>query len=265
MPELPDVEAFRRYLDATALRQRITRVDVAASRILTGISARALGRTLVHHRFVSTLRHGKHLFARLDRGPWLMLHFGMTGSLSYYKEDMEHHERPRYIQVRIDFDNGHHLAYADPRKLGRIALTDRPSEFIESHRLGPDALALDSARFRELVAASRGAIKPWLMNQQIIAGIGNIYADEILFQARIHPQQSTDTLDKGALTRLFRALRRVLEKAIAAQADPVRMPRTFLLPRRQRGARCPRCDRTLKTMASGGRTTYFCPGCQRLQ
>ena len=260
MPELPDVETYKRYLDATALHQRIAHVDLVAARLLAGISARQLVRVLVRHRFESTQRHGKHLFVRIDSGHWLMLHFGMTGWLSYYEAKPD---RPRYTQLLVDFDNGHHLAYVDPRKLGQIALTDNPRDLVEAHRLGLDALALDFDRFRELASGCRGAIKPWLMNQQIIAGIGNIYGDEVLFQARIPPQRNIQVLDQRELRRLFDSLRKVLNKAIEAQADPARMPKSFLLPRRHREARCPRCDARVKTIAIGGRTAYYCPQCQR--
>ena len=190
-----------------------------------------------------------------------MLHFGMTGWLSYYEQKAD---RPPYTQLLIGFDNGHHLAYVDPRKLGRIALTDRPSSFVKAHRLGLDALALDFDRFRELASRQRrGAIKPWLMNQEIIAGVGNVYADEILFQTRIDPRRNADALDEAELKRLFKSLRKVLEKAIEAQADPAHMPKSFLLRRRQQGARCPRCGTPIKTITIGGRTAYYCPKCQR--
>jgi formamidopyrimidine-DNA glycosylase len=101
------------------------------------------------------------------------------------------------------------------------------------------------------------------MDQHALAGIGNVYADEILFQARIHPGRRPHALDCRELNRLFNGLRKVLRKAIAAGADPARMPKSFLLPRRERGARCPRCGARIKTMVIGGRTTYYCPRCQR--
>jgi formamidopyrimidine-DNA glycosylase len=256
MPELPDVETYRRYLGARTLRQRIRRVEVAAPSLLPDISERKLRGALVGRRFRSTRRHGKHLFVRIGDERWLMLHFGMTGSPSYYR-----HGPPRYTRLLIDFERGGYLA--DPRKLGRIALASSPREFVRSHRLGPDALALGRAAFRALASRNRGAIKPWLMNQRVIAGIGNIYADEILFQARIHPRRGVDALERRELARLFTSLRGVLQKAIAAHADAARMPQSFLLPRRRRGARCPRCGARIKSMAVGARTAYYCPKCQR--
>lgn len=260
MPELPDVEVYKRYLAAHALHRQIARIKASSPRQLAGTSARSLGRVLARKRFESTHRHGKHLFVRLSGGPWLMLHFGMTGSLSYYRNGRG---PPRFTRLRIDFPRDAHLAYVDPRRFGRIALADSPSGFVEAHRLGPDALALDVAGLRERVAGKRGAIKALLMDQRAIAGIGNIYADEILFQARIHPLRSAGRLDQRQIGRLFRNLRRVLRKAISARADAARMPRSFLLPRRARSARCPRCNARIRTIAVGGRTTYYCAKCQR--
>lgn len=259
MPELPDVEVYRRYLAARALHQRIDSVEVSSPRQLVGISSRGLKRALVRRKLESTRRHGKHLFARIGEGRWLMLHFGMTGSLSYYRND----HGPPYTRLRLDFGGRRHLAFVDPRRFGSIALADSPRRFIQAHRLGPDALALDRAAFAELAARARGAVKPWLMDQNALAGVGNIYADEILFQARIHPRRSLNALDRRALGRLFTSLRKVLRAAIAARVDAARMPKSFLLRHRKRGARCPRCGGPISTMTVGGRTTYYCSNCQR--
>jgi formamidopyrimidine-DNA glycosylase len=260
LPELPDVETYRRYLAAHALHQGIAHVKVSSPRQLAGTSPQGLRRALVRRRFESTRRHGKHLFARIGKGRWLMLHFGMTGSLSY---DRKGRGVPPYTRLRIDFGRDRQLAFLDPRKLGRIALTDSPRRFIEARHLGPDALALDRAALAKLAAGTRGAIKSWLMDQHAIAGIGNIYADEILVQARIHPRRSPNALERRALGRLFTSLGQVLRQAIAAGADPARMPKSFLLSRRKRGARCPRCGGAVERMAIGGRSTYYCPSCQR--
>ena len=260
MPELPDVETYKRYLGARALRQRIRRVEVRSPRQLSGISSPKFRRALIGARFSATERHGKHLFVRLRPDLWLMLHFGMTGSLSYYRNGRG---PPRFTRLLIDFPQDAHLAYVDPRRFGRIALADSPGRFAEAHRLGPDALALDLAGFRKRIAGKRGAIKSLLMDQRAIAGIGNIYADEILFQARIHPLRSAGKLDRRQIGRLFRELRKVLRKAISAGADAARMPRSFLLPRRERNSRCPRCNAHIRPITVGGRTTYYCPRCQR--
>ena len=259
MPELPDVEIYRRRLDSKALNQAIERVQVAAPALLEGISPRGLARALVRHRFALTQRHGKHLFVRIDRGDWLALHFGMDGDLAYYGPAGE---RPSYAGVVIDFGNGFHLAYVSSRKLGRITLARDPHDYVAKKHLGPDALALDRKTFVALARRGRGAVKTWLTNQRVIAGVGNIYSDEILFQARLHPKRELGTCNDADLGHLFDSMRKVLRSAIAARADARRMPHRFLLPARLARGYCPNCGARLRTLRAAGRTTYFCAHCQ---
>ena len=122
---------------------------------------------------------------------------------------------------------------------------------------------VDLAEFKKMFTKHRGAVKSILMNQKLIAGIGNIYADEILFHARMHPSAEIADLDDKALAKLFRAMRYILEKAIETKADVDRMPKSWLLPHRGKGGKCPRCGRELKSSKIGGRTAWFCPHCQR--
>lgn len=265
MPELPDVELFKRHLDAHALGQTIERVTVKDARILAEVSARQLAARLKGSQFATSRRHGKHLLVRLSKGGWLALHFGMTGRLQYF-HDMA--EEPDYDRVRFDFTNGRHLAYVNLRLLGRVGLTEDADAFIEAEALGPDALdpAFDLAAFQAVLGRHRGKVKSVLMDQGLIAGIGNIYSDEILFQARLHPGARTDGLSASAQKRLFRAIKRVLETAIARGAGSEqfldKLPRGYLLPQRDKGGRCPRCGTEIKQVKVSGRTGYFCPNCQ---
>lgn len=259
MPELPDVETFRRYLDATALHQPIGKVRVGAPRLLRGITPQGLGRRLHGRALESTRRHGKHLFARVDEAGWLVLHFGMSGRLQYAKASGR---LPQDAELLLRFANEAGLAYIAPRKLGRIDWSGAPDDYIASRGLGPDALALDHAAFRDLARGRRGGVKSWLMDQGSLAGIGNLYADEILFQAGIHPGHAVAQLDDSALQALHKAMGRVLRQAIEARAEPDAMPRSFLLPRRHAGARCPRCGERLAAIKLAGRTACFCPRCQ---
>ena len=262
MPELPDVETFKQYLDATSLHQRIDDVDVRNTYILKETSARELARRLKGRCFESSRRHGKHLFVRADCELWLRLHFGMTGSLQYFKNDKQ---APQYARVLFVFANKHCLAFDDQRQFGQIGLLKDVDEFLKEHELGPDALKIDLREFKKILGKRSGAVKSVLLNQRIIAGIGNIYADEILFRVRMHPATETSRLDDKALTKLFRASRYVLRKAIAAKANTNQMPRSWLLPHRGRGGKCPRCRRKLTSVRIGGRTAWFCSQCQKRQ
>jgi formamidopyrimidine-DNA glycosylase len=260
MPELPDVEIFKRYLDATSLHQCIDDIDVRNAYILKEISARELACKLKGRRFESSRRHGKHLFVRADGKLWLRLHFGMTGSLEYSKDDKQ---APRHTRVIFIFANHHRLAFDDQRQFGQVGLLEDVDEFLEKHALGPDALDLDLGEFRKIVGKRRGAVKSILMNQQIIAGIGNIYADEILFRTRMHPATEVSRLENKGVAKLFRAARYILERAIAAKADVNQMPKSWLLPHRGKGGKCPRDGRKLKSATIGARTAWFCAHCQK--
>jgi formamidopyrimidine-DNA glycosylase len=260
MPELPDVEIFKRYLDATSLHQQISGVHVESAYVLKGVSARELAHQLKGCRFESSRRHGKHLFVRADRDLWLRLHFGMTGSLQYFKHE---EQAPQHTRVLFVFVNAHRLAFEDQRKFGEVGLLKDVGEFLKKRALGPDALDISLSQFKEIFGKHRGAVKAILLNQKLIAGIGNIYADEILFRVRMHPATEISRLDSKPLTKLFRATRYILEKAIAAKADMNQMPKSWLLPHRGKGGKCARCGRKLRSARIGGRTAWFCAHCQK--
>lgn len=265
MPELPDVELFKRYLDARALHQTIADVVVDDARVLDAVSPKALAVRLRGRHFLSSRRHGKHLFVELDRSGWLTLHFGMTGALAYF-ESMA--DEPRYDRVRFDFETGAHLAYTSMRMLGRVGLTDDADAFITREGLGLDALDehLTVAAFTEALGKGRRSVKTALMDQTAIAGIGNIYSDEILFQAGLHPSTPVRALTTADVARLSEESRKVLETAVRLGAGSEqfldRLPAGYLLPNRKEVAICPRCGDEIRTLKVSGRTAYYCTTCQ---
>jgi formamidopyrimidine-DNA glycosylase len=260
MPELPDVEVFKGYVDAKALHQRIHDVEVSANGMLRSVSAKAVKSRLKGRQLASTRRHGKHLFIRVTGDGWLRLHFGMTGGLKYFKNAAD---APDHTRLRLDFVNGYHLAYTDVRKFGQIGLVDDVDSFVESQSLGPDALAVDINTFRAVLRKYHGALKPRLLEQTAIAGIGNIYADEMLFAAGIHPLTRMENLDDYALRGLHGAMQQILRQAIDARGESHRFPSSFLLRQRQVEGKCPRCGTKLKRITVGGRTTYYCSNDQK--
>jgi formamidopyrimidine-DNA glycosylase len=260
VPELPEVETFKQYLDSTSLRQRIRNIEVRDAYVLKRVSARELARRLKGRRLENTHRHGKHLFVRADDELWLRLHFGMTGSLEYLKRDQV---APKTARVIFRFAGNGRLAFDDQRKFGEIELIEDVDEFLQTRGLGPDALEISVSQFRAIVGKHHGAVKPILLNQRLIAGIGNLYADEILFRASVHPATEAGRLSDKDLTRLFRATHYVLEKAIALKTDFNCLPKSWLLTRRGKGGRCPRCGRPLQSATIGGRTSWFCSRCEK--
>jgi len=266
MPELPDVQAFQNYANRTALHQRIDDVTVMDDRILQDVSEQALKRRLKGAELDGTRRHGKFLFLDVSSNGWLVMHFGMTGELAYFKSAYsDEEETPRHTRLLLSFANGYRLAYRCQRMLGLISCTDDVDEFVQAHELGPDALdsEFDADDFLERIEGRSGTIKSTLMNQAIVAGVGNEYADEILFQLGVHPATSMDTLDEKKRRGLFAVMRRVLETAARHEGDTSEFPKGYLLKHRDDDAVCPKCGEQLQTTDVAGRTSCFCPRCQK--
>jgi formamidopyrimidine-DNA glycosylase len=256
MPELPEVEIFTRYFARHALDQQIERVHVRDERILADIRKETFARKLKGRSFIGVRRHGKHLFADAG-GLWLHLHFGMTGDLAYYREK---ENEPRFAKIVFDFHGGNHLAFEDVRLFGLAELIDSPDTYIRDRALGPDPLAppFTHARFADLLAPRRGAIKSLLMSQELIAGLGNLYVDETLYQTDVHPRRPVDKLTPAERRAIYTTIRRILRNAITRHERDADHPPHFLIHHREEGERCPRCGGTIQKTVVFGRTTYFC-------
>ena len=262
MPELPDVEGFKSQFDQGAPRKRVKRITVPDSRILDGISASGLGRRLKGSVFSGSRRHGKLLFAEVDGGGGVALHFGMTGSLAFFAGGEDPPEQAVFV---VMFEDGKHFAYLSRRMLGRVAWFDEVGAFVERDGLGADALAedLDADRFLKILSGRSGILKSALMDQSIVAGIGNEWSDEILFQCGLNPKVKVSDLDAPERRDVFRTARRVLRTGARAAAEGRRLPGSYLLSNREEGADCPRCGGSIGTMKVSGRTSYYCSRCQR--
>lgn len=255
MPELPDVEHFRRFLSHHATGRRIERVLVTDPGILRGVEAEPLDRALKGHRFLEPDRHGKWLVA-WTTGPAVLIHFGMTGDLSWADGPAGRHRHDRVVFV---LDHGE-LRYRNMRKLGGLWLALDPDEVTTIlGGLGPDALEIKRRQFLQLLARRRGQLKPALMNQRLVAGLGNILVDEILWQARLHPSTPVELLTETQRDELFTKMRSVVRRSVE-RYDYVDENRRWLSNVRGRpGARCPRCGEKLARTVIAGRTTYYCP------
>ena len=261
MPELPEVEMYARYFARHGLGQRVERVRVVDERSLGNSRKATFVRGLTGRTFRAVRRHGKHLFADAEN-TWLHLHFGMTGDLTYMvglKPDL------RFARVIFGFENGGHLVFEDMRLFGYAELSADPDTYVREHGLGPDPLdpKFGLRDFRRLLAKRRGAIKALLLSQNVIAGVGNLYADEMLFRSSIDPRRTVDRLTDAEVKAIFGNMRRLLTEVIAFKARDKDYPARFLLPHREEGERCPRCGGSIGRTVVGGRTTYYCARHQR--
>ncbi len=260
MPELPDVDVYKTYLNACGLHQGISDIEITEPRILVETSSAALKRYLKNKQFTATDRYGKHLFVHTDGAMIVHMHFGMTGFLKYFKNK---NECPAHTRLLIRFVNDYHLAFSCRRLLGQVGLASGVEDFIAANDLGPDALQISFDAFKEAMQGSQKAIKSLLMDQTKIAGLGNVYVDEILFHARLHPKIAARRLSEEQLNTLYQTMIDVLRYAIDKKADPERFGASYLLPQRHKNGRCPRCKTALSQIKITGRTSYLCRQCQK--
>ncbi|GAA2449675.1 formamidopyrimidine-DNA glycosylase [Actinomadura vinacea] len=256
MPELPDVEGFRRVL-AEHAGEPIEAVRVRDEGVLRGVGARKLDAALRGRRFGEPWRHGKWLVAPAE-GPVLMLHFGMTGSLSWHSAAEPPHRHDRVVWRLADGE----LRLRDMRKLQGVRLADDEGQArLVLEELGPDALQVSRRRLGELLSGRRGRLKSALTDQTLIAGLGNLLADEICWRARVNPLRPAGDLDDAGLDALHRAMRKVLRDSVKAGRVPP--SDTWLTGVRDEPAgACPRCGTILARRRVSGRGTVWCPACQ---
>jgi formamidopyrimidine-DNA glycosylase len=257
MPELPEVETARRRAQRALRGRRIIAVAVVDDPIVyEGVSPARFAAALRGRRVLAVHRKGKHLWMELDRPPFPLFHFGMTGSFEIYRDGQE---RPRFWKVEIAAEDGTRLAMPDPRRLGRLRLRRDPEKEPPLALLGFDVLR-DLPPPRELarLLARRGApVKAVLLDQSVFAGVGNWIADEALYQAAIDPRRPASSLSLAEVARLRSRLQAIVRLAVDAGADDARYPRTWLFHNRwgrAEGARTARGE-PIVYVTLGGRTT----------
>jgi formamidopyrimidine-DNA glycosylase len=263
MPELPDVEIARRLLTAEGLGRRIVAVDVLDQRPLRDLPSKAFVDALVGRRFTATCRRGKWLFAEVEAGPWVALHFRMAGRLALTAPG---EAVPPHARVTFRFADGGALHFDDQRRFGVLTLTPDPTAFCDERRLGPDALdpALTPEVFAQRLEHRSGPLKGALLNQSFVAGIGNIYGDEICFAARMAPLSQTAHFSAEDRRAVFRATRAVLRTAVDRMGEGRDFPSGWLIRERRPGGVCPRCGEPVARVRYQGRYTYWCPCVQRV-
>jgi len=257
VPELPDVEGFRRIFarKATGKTVRAVRLDARAGR---NVTPTALDRALRRRTFDRPARRGKWLIAPAGEWPVLLLHFGMTGDLEWRKCGTEPSPHDR---LRLSLTGGE-LVFRDMRRLGGVWLARDQRELEKLlGRLGPDALEATRSEFLGRLDRRRGSAKAALMDQSVVAGLGNLTVDESLWRARIAPRRYLASLASAERVRLHRSIREVLDASVKVGRVPD--PARWLTGARRRGGVCPRCRTSLRRETVAGRTTYWCPSCQK--
>jgi formamidopyrimidine-DNA glycosylase len=260
MPELPEVHTFQQYFNRHAQGRRIREVVVRDAKILRNLSAETFAERLGGRTVTGSYRRGKYLFAHLDNGQHLQLHFGMTGDLAAYAAPDEH---PRHERWHWRFDDGGYLGYDCARKFSRICWVENLDQWIADLKLGPDALEISEALFVEKMARRRTTLKAFLLDQSQLAGVGNLYADEVCFQTRIHPGSTTTAIPNADKMLIFKTLRQILLDACERGAYYRDYPENWFWQWRVEGATGPDGQGRIERGVYAGRTTYWWDG-QRL-
>ena len=246
MPELPEAERARQQIEK-ALDREIVAVDDSDTYVCRPHTPGEIASALIGHRLTKALRRGKFLWAETDEGPELGLHLGMAGRIVV--DEAAHTPWDRFT---LHFADGGSLALRDKRRLGRAVIEP------DFTHVGPDAALISRDAFRERVGRGSMALKARLLDQKSLSGVGNLLADETLWQARISPRKPSGELTTEELDHLRRVLRAATRSAIAKGGVHTG---TFI-EHRKRGGTCPRCKSALERATIGGRTTFWCPTCQ---
>lgn len=271
MPELPEVETVARSLvsgqgAAPILGRRVALARVAWARSVASPSAAAFARRIAGQQVQDVGRRAKYIQIALDQDT-LLVHLRMSGDpmLGYQEAPLGAHSR-----LQIYFDDGLQMSFNDPRKFGRVWLVPDPAEVYAG--LGPEPFdpGLTPKRFQAMLASKQRQLKPLLLDQAFLAGLGNIYADEALWAAQLHPLTAANQLDAAQAALLLRSIRKVLKEGICrngASIDWVYRGGDFqnhFKVYQQTGQPCPRCGTPISRIVVGQRSTHFCPRCQVL-
>ncbi len=275
MPELPEVETIRLALEPHVVGRRLEHVEIHDSRLVRPFEPKAVAAELEGERVAALERRGKYLIVRFDSGRALLIHLRMTGSLRHAPPSSLDEDPYRRAVARLD--DGSDLAYRDVRRFGTWQLLE-PNEVDPylTQRVGREPLerGFTARRLAERLADRRAPLKAAILDQRTVAGLGNIYADEALWRARLHPLRPAGTLDRDELARLARGIKDALKAGIARQGASLRdystpdggrgrMQEEFRVYGRQ-GEPCRRCGTPIDKIRAAGRGTWYCPRCQRL-
>lgn len=274
MPELPEVETVRSTLDAALSGRRIAGITIHQPSVIKKPGSEEFAAQIVGQSILTVRRRGKYLLIELNSGDRLVVHLRMTGQLVYSAADAP---MLKHTHLFFQLDNGHQLRYTDQRRFGCLWLVraEDCSTIAGLAALGPEPLGESFTREKlaALLHKKKTKIKAFLLDQHMIAGIGNIYADEILFAAGIHPQRLAGSLSDGETSRLHGAIQEVLSLAVAQRGTSFSdyvdgrgekgSHQDYLKVYHLTGQSCQRCGISLCQVKVAGRSSHFCPGCQK--
>ena len=279
MPELPEVETVCRTLEKPVVGRRLETAHVFWARTVEPENPGEFSSRIVGLQIDGISRRAKLIVMALSNGDVLTTHLRMTGKLLYTAEgDPPPDEPERHLRVAFELEGGGRLEFYDARKFGRMRLMAEDEWYIMSSEYGPEPLgaAFTPEQFYSKLRLTRRQIKPLLLDQRFLAGVGNIYADEALFKSRIHPQKAASSISRRKANLLHGAIRETLASAInnsgttlrdyrSGSGDEGRNQRYLNVYGRPEGATCVRCGTRLKRLVVGQRGTTICPRCQRLR
>ena len=261
MPELPEVNTVQLYFRETALQKRIRKVVVSDEKVIRNVDGHDFAHKISGQRFVDTYRRGKYFFGDLENGHSVLFHLGMTGDLKFYSDETD---RPKYERFAFHFEEGTVLAFDCPRKFARILYLEDRKAYLEEINLGPDALEIDEATFMDLTEGKKSSIKGFLLNQHYLAGVGNLYADEICYQSKVHPASIVQKIPAKVLKLLFGNMQSILQKAVDHLPHYKNYPPNWFWEWRKEGLAGPKGKGVVEKTKIAGRTTYYVEGWQRL-
>jgi len=297
VPELPEVETIRRGLQAKVLGRTLVKADVRLKKQVRGLTAARFEVEVAGRRIEALDRRAKFLLLHLSGSKTLMVHLGMSGQLSYWdhvKTDTKdfmvssltglqrtpgQHPVDKHTHVLLVLDQGDRIQYRDPRQFGYMSLVDTAAvdRLPSIKRLGMEPLdaGFTPLAFAGALAGRRGMLKPLLLNQSAVVGLGNIYADEACFAAGLHPCQTLERVTLAQIHKLFEAIKAVLDQALGEGGTTFRDYRRldgthgrnqqYLRAYGRGGKPCLRCSTPMKKILVAQRGTVFCPKCQRLK
>src|SRR5439155_15498733 len=273
MPELPEVETVRASLEPKLVGHRFEAVEILDSRLTRPVDPAEVAAELVGECVAAVDRRGKYLIVRFESGLVLLIHLRMTGTLAHSRNGAA---SKSHVRAVVRLDDGSDVTYRDVRRFGTwLVLRADELDAYFSARLGLEPLepGCSAAGLAERLSGRRAPVKAALLDQRTLAGVGNIYADEALWRARVDPRRPAGELEEGEIRALHRGIRRALEAGIARQGATLRDYRT---PEGSAGRMqdefkvygrtaepCPRCGAPIEKTRLGGRGTWFCPACQR--